>query len=312
MDTIHNYLDNMFANLPKTSQMFKLKQDLLSNMEEKYYEHKNNGKSENEAVGIVISEFGNIDELISELGIENGKDEPILPTLTQEEAESYLATKKQAGLFVGIGVSLCIVGAALLIFLTTLMESNIFGPIALLLLVVPAIALFIYSGMKLEKYDYLQNPFDLPFHVKSIIQNNYHAFAKTFTVSLITGVCICVLSPVALLTASAYGDTASSYGVVVLLMMVAFAVFLFVYYGNIKESFSVLLKIGDYSKEKVEENKMIGAVAAIVWPLATCIFLVSGFIFDQWHINWIIFPITGILFGMFSAAYSIIKGRTNS
>lgn len=69
LDTIVGYLNNMFASLPRTEQMYKLKQELLGNMEEKYHELKDDGKSENEAVGIVISEFGNIDELVSELGI---------------------------------------------------------------------------------------------------------------------------------------------------------------------------------------------------------------------------------------------------
>lgn len=324
METIKNYLDNMFANLPKTNQMLKLKNDLLSNMEEKYNELKNDGKSENEAIGIVISEFGNIDELINELGIEYGKEEATLPIVTQEEADSFMAAKKESGLLVGIGVSLCIIGAAMLIFITTLLDngiigkglseniSSMLGPIVLILMVVPAVALFIYSGMKLEKYKYLQNGFDVPLHVKTVIQQKRTAFASTYMVSLIMGVCLCTLSPIALFTASAFGGNASSYGVVVLLMMVAAAVFLFIYYGNIKESFSILLKIDDFSKEKTEDNKVIGAVAAIVWSLAICIFLVSGFVFNQWRINWIVFPVTGILFGMFSAAYSIIKGHSNS
>ena len=38
-------------------------------MEDKYVELKAEGKSENEAIGIVISEFGNMEELIRELGI---------------------------------------------------------------------------------------------------------------------------------------------------------------------------------------------------------------------------------------------------
>ncbi|MBU3091235.1 hypothetical protein KPL35_04010 [Clostridium sp. CF011] len=321
METIKNYLDNMFKVLPRTNQTVKLKNDLLWNMEEKYNENKNDGKSENEAIGIVISEFGNIDELIDELGIEHMKDDVILKTITQEDADNFMAEKKRSGLLLGIGVSLCIVATAILILITTLVDngilgkgisknfSDMFGIIPLFILLVPAIALFIYSGIKLEKYKYLQSGFDLPPHVKVIVNQKNNAFASTHMISVITGVCICVISPVALFVSSAFGDNASSYGVVVLLVMIAIAVFLFIYFGNIKQSFSILLQIGDFSKEKTEDNKLIGAVAAIVWPLAICIFLVSGLVFNLWHINWIIFPIVGILFGMFSAAYSIIKGH---
>ncbi|MDF2674449.1 MAG: hypothetical protein K0R09_2717 [Clostridiales bacterium] len=323
METIKNYLDNMFANLPKTSQMLKLKNDILSNMEEKYNELKKNEKSENEAIGIVISEFGNIDELIDELGIKNEDEGTMLPTVTLEVAESFMAGKKESGLYIGIGVVLCIIGGAMLILLSTLADEGIIGRglpedfkdmlglIALLTLVVPAVALFIYTGMKMEKYEYLSHPIDLNSSAKRIVEEKNNAFASTHMQSVIVGVCLCILSPIALFVGSAFDDIGSAIGLVVLLSIVAVAVFIFIYFGCIKESYSILLKIGDCTKEKTEDNKVIGAVAAIVWPLAVCIFLATGFIYGIWYINWIIFPITGVLFGMFSAVYNIIKGHSN-
>jgi hypothetical protein len=321
METIKNYLDNMFANLPKTSEMLKVKNDLLSNMEEKYNELKNEGKSENEAIGIVISEFGNIDELISELGINYETRENMLPAVTREDAEVFMAAKRKSGLLIGIGVFLCILSPAVLMLLNTLAEDGIIGSglskdfrdmlglIGLFILVVPAVALFIYTGMKMERYKFLNGAFDLPLSAKNFVQQKHDSFASTFTFAIIAGVSLCILSPIALFISSAFDGNADIYGVIVLLVLVAVAVFAFIYFGSIKEGFSILLKIGDYSKEKKEEDKVIGAVAAIVWPLAVCIFLVSGLVFNKWHINWIVFPITGLLFGMFSAACSIIKGN---
>jgi uncharacterized membrane protein len=61
--------------------------------------------------------------------------------------------------------------------------------------------------------------------------------------------------------------------------------------------------------KKRKEDKVIGAVAACIWPLAVAAFLFCGFVYDLWHIAWIIFPIVGILFGMFSAVYSIITDK---
>ena len=40
METIKSYLDNMFAGMPKTPALIKLKEDLLSSMEDKYNELK--------------------------------------------------------------------------------------------------------------------------------------------------------------------------------------------------------------------------------------------------------------------------------
>ena len=73
METIRNYLEAMFANMPRTAEVEKAKRELLQMMEDKYNELLAEGKSENEAVGTVISEFGNLDELadaVRELFIE--------------------------------------------------------------------------------------------------------------------------------------------------------------------------------------------------------------------------------------------------
>lgn len=323
METIKNYLDNMFVNLPKTNEIQKMKNDLLLNMEDKYNELKNEGKSENEAIGIVISEFGNIDELINELGIDYNNQEEVLPSLTEQEVNDFIYANKKSGKFIGIGVFLCILGASSLILINQLLEDNlifgisgesasIIGLIPLFILIAIAVGLFIYSGTLVEKFKYLEKEFNIPSHLKQQIEQKHNEFTPTHTISVIVGVAMCILSPVVIFISSIFGDRASVYGVVGLLIMVAIAVYIFIYFGAIKEGYKRLLRLDEYSKtlkEKAKEDKIIAAVAAIVWPLAVCIFLISGFLFDAWHINWIVFPITGLLFGMFSGAYKIIKDK---
>jgi len=314
VETIRTYLENMFASLPKTNEMMKIKNDLLSNMEDKYLELKSNGKSENEAIGIVISEFGNIDELIRELGIEHVNESNSLPTLTEFEVNDFIETNKRTGKLVGIGVVLCMIGGAFLILTISGISENlgdVLGLIPLLVLVAIAVGLFIYSGSLDEKFKYLEGGFELPAYFKAQIQQKNREFNSLYNLSVIIGVTICILSPVILFVSSIFGDNGSTYGVVGLILMVAIAVYIFIYFEKIRESYKRLLCLDEFSKPlKVkEEDKVIGAVAAIVWPLAVCIFLVSGLVFYQWHINWIIFPITGILFGMFCAAYNILKEK---
>lgn len=323
METIKNYLDNMFINFPKTNEIKKIKNDLLLNMEDKYNELKNEGKTENEAIGIVISEFGNIDELINELGIDYTKQEQVIPSLTEQEANDFIIANKKSGQFIGIGVFLCILGASSLILINQLVEDNlmfgisqesasIMGLIPLFILIAIAVGLFIYSGTLVEKFKYLEKEFNIPSHLKKQIEQKNNEFTPTHTISVIVGVAMCILSPVVLFISSIFGDRASVYGVVGLLIMVAIAVYIFIYFGTIKESYKRLLRLDEYSKplkEKAKEDKAIALIAAIVWPLAVCIFLISGFFYNQWHINWIVFPITGLLFGMFSGVYKIIKDK---
>ena len=61
-------------------------------MEEKYRELKRSGKSENEAIGIVISEFGNINELIDELGITTDNNKLIVD---KDEVQAYQKRKEK-------------------------------------------------------------------------------------------------------------------------------------------------------------------------------------------------------------------------
>lgn len=335
METIKNYLETMFAQMPQTPQILEIKEDLFLNMEEKYHELKNEGKSENEAIGIVISEFGNINELINELGISIDSDTQTrdinIPLVTLDTALSYLDVKKGCGSLIGFGVVLILIGVSFLIGLNSLANlslrgaltedsASLLGVIGLILFIVPAVGLFIYSGTKLEKYNELQEPFQLDFTVKEQLKSKYEDFLPRHNRSVIIGVCLCILSVIPVVTSSLLEDIytnnsfileGSSFGVIILLLTIATAVYLFISSGSIKEGYSCLLKIDDFNpaKRNSKENKLISAVAAIVWPLAACSFLLIGFIWNRWSIAWIVFPITGILFGMFSAVCTIILGE---
>ena len=71
METIRNYLNAMFAGLPDTPEVRRAYEELAAMMEDKYTELIEEGQGENEAVGTVISEFGNLEELAQTLGIED-------------------------------------------------------------------------------------------------------------------------------------------------------------------------------------------------------------------------------------------------
>lgn len=101
METIKNYLENMFSHLPNTPEVQKAKYELYQMMEDKYNELISEGKSDNEAIGIVISEFGNLDELADSLGIKSfvnpSQAMPAAKTLSREAAAAFLRdSAKQA------------------------------------------------------------------------------------------------------------------------------------------------------------------------------------------------------------------------
>lgn len=320
MDTIKIYLDNLFRSLPNTEELKRLKSDLLVNMEDKYLELKANGKSENEAVGVVIAEFGNIDELLLEMGISKNSTGESSRILTLDEAHDYISVKKYVAKFIATGVALILFGVSLLLFMYEFIDSghlllgaknevkNIIPILPLFILIIIAVSLFIYAGMKEERYKIIADgDFQLDHTSIIMLKTEYEDILPKKAISIILSVGLFILSPLYIFIGSMISDSGSTYGVCLLLLQVALGVGILIIAQNPYENYEMLLKLEGYTPQAQKQGKLIGAVASIVWPLVTAIFLYTGIVKDLWHINWIIFPITGIIFGGFCAFYNALK-----
>lgn len=316
METIKNYLDNMFAALSKTQELLDLKSEILSNMEEKYLELKREGKSENEAIGIVISEFGNIDELVSEMGLNNQSNQNQsgqLREVSLEEAQAFLKAKKKSNSFIAMGVSLIflgVIGMLLLFNLGPVLStdtSDLYNllPVAFLLIMIAfAVGIFIYTGQGSLPYAYIEKgEFFISSSTKHFLEAELAKATPKMTLATVIGVILCILSPIHIFVSLYFFGEDSILGVCGLLFNILIAVFIFICFSSEKSSYHMLLQLEDYSLEAKKANPLIGAVAGIVWPLATFSFLILGLVFDLWYICWIIFPVTGVLFGGFVSIY---------
>ena len=95
MEAIREYLSNLFFNVPETPDVLRAKAELMEMMEDKYEELIKEGKSEEEAIGIVISEFGNLEELAKELGVDiNAKQNNLNESKEDREADNAMGCQK--------------------------------------------------------------------------------------------------------------------------------------------------------------------------------------------------------------------------
>lgn len=317
MDTIKNYVDSVFINLPRTSEMLQLKEDTLTNMEDKYLQLKSEGKSENEAIGTVLSEFGNIDEIIEEynLDIDSEEDNEQNVPMSEAEVEDFMQHRTKFGMAIATGVALCILAPAMmLLFREVALLFSFTSPVAMervdLLSIIPlfffiaiAVGLFIIFGLKEEQYnlDGKVVLLDAPTHIK--LDHEFKEFKPSFAKAIASGVILCILAPISLLLAIVLLGEDNAWSVIFLLGFVAVGVFLFVFYGVLYSTYEKLLSLGDYRPEKVIAGKLTDKIAGVVFPLVTAVYLFFGFLYDAWGTAWIIFPITGILFAAFSSFY---------
>ena len=96
-DKIRVYLNGLFENAPNTKKVYDLKDEIISNANEKYNDLINEGKEEKDAFEQVINEIGNVEELIGEIVKENPIDK-----------ESNEKLRKKTALVVTISVALYI------------------------------------------------------------------------------------------------------------------------------------------------------------------------------------------------------------
>lgn len=242
--------------------------------------------------------------------------------LRSEEIQEYQNVCFKASKAIAFGVTLCIIG----VILNLIMEQySSYGldTIALLLCVAPAVMLFILSGMKLEKYNYLKtDTFQLAESNRKQLSDEYEKFNHIFMMRITTGVVFCIIAVVAYLVAEAIEKHRHELQInnaeinnslhfnmgeiptIVLLLFVAIAVYLFVSSGMRKDCYNVLLQQDGFTTErKTNRNKanpLLGAIAGAYWCLVTAGFLAYSFITGDWGRSWIVWPVAGCIFGAIS------------
>jgi len=314
MEAIRTYIDNVFAAFPQTERVLSLKREMLAGMEEKYYALKGEGKSEHEAVGSVIANFGSIDEIAAELGIEQGTPEPQTGiAVPREEALAYLNQTRKSAIGIGLGVWLILAGVSAMILIGGLTGTDTWGAagiFALFLAITGAVPMFIVNSMRLSPYEhYDETTILLDTYVRAELEQQSAAFQPRFIAKIAGGVAVILLA------VGAFVFTGTLWfhviPLVLLLFIIGFAVFLFVTAGMTYSAYDVLLGKGDYANKKdtSKSERLIGTVAAVYWPLATAAYLLISFVYGNWHISWVIWPVAGVLFGAIAGGISAWYGQ---
>lgn len=229
--------------------------------------------------------------------------------ISLRQADEYLAARKITSVSVALGAAMCILSPTLLILLSGTAAQGwamaAIGLPVLLAMVAAAVALFIFSGMKLSPYqDWEEGPLELEYGVKGIVEERLHAEEKAGTPKIALGVALCVLSPVPLVIGASVGtsDFIILALVDVLLALVAVATALFITAMPTRQGCNLLLRREEYTPAGMESRKVTDRVAGVYWPVVVAIYLAISLITRRWDMTWIIWPVAGVMFGGIAAA----------
>ena len=257
MNTIRNYLDNMFRNLPNTEEVRRAKTELLEMMEDKYEELIKEGKTENEAVGIVISEFGNLDELAESLGISEEVTENLdesKPMLSMDRVKDYLTMISQRSILVPLAIALCIscIVPPIIGDMLPLLEKVV-GPLGLFGFIGIAVGLFVFQGIRRKEYrEIYRKECSLSIETAEYVRAQRRSFKTGYGLMSSFGICLCILSILNPIIIGNIPFISDNFGAAMFVLFIALGVFLITSANSRMNGYDRLLELNEAGKMSEE------------------------------------------------------------
>lgn len=335
METIRNYLESMFKNLPHSDAVLKAKYELGQMMEDKYTELIKDGKSENEAVGTVIAEFGNLEELAKDLGIADiyqTNKNVIRRKLSMDEVKRYLQLCKKQAYMIAFGVALCISCVTGPILCDAFGVKGYAGPLLMFMMIGGGVALFIVAGTIMDDFNFMQRePCSVELTYLESVKNSKRDFMSTYSILIAVGVLLCVFC---VMPSIILGDSSVEFleelSGAMLFWFVSAGVFLMIFAKKVKQSYEKILSLnnektnmnafsfgqtassdnanycGNSSDKKNPKitNKTVRLILSVYWPTVTCVYLIVSFLTFKWGFTWIIWPVAGVVEALLKNIFS--------
>lgn len=284
MNAIRNYLDNMFRNLPNTEEVRRAKTELLEMMEDKYEELIKEGKTENEAVGIVISEFGNLDELADSLGISEAVAEnpdENKPMLSLDRVKEFLGMISQRSILVPLAIGLCIFSVAFNILAEVIpfMPATL-GVVAMFLSIGVAVGLFVFEGIKRNEFkEIYAKECSLSIESAEYVRGVRKSNKTNYGLLSSFGIGLCILSIVNPIIFSNIPFIDDSFGAVMFFLFIALGVFLITSANARMNGYDRLLELnesGSMSEEFVpKSDRKVNKAPIIICAIVALVIAVS-------------------------------------
>lgn len=201
-------------------------------------------------------------EELSESGNINTAREINVKKVSMKEAKDFLSVNRETSKSTAFAVFLCIISPICLMILAAVSENPLYGlsengaagigMITLVALIAIAVAIFILNGSKTAAFKYLEKEmFETEYGVSEMVNEQRQQYKNKYTKSIITGVCICILSIIPIFIGVMINEDDDLFMVLMVsitLLIVGIGVFFLVLSSVVWSGFEKLLEQGDFSK----------------------------------------------------------------
>lgn len=263
-------------------------------------------------------------EELSESGNINTAREINVKKVSMKEAKDFLSVNRETSKSTAFAVFLCIISPICLMILAAVSENPQYGlsengaagigMITLVALIAIAVAIFILNGSKTAAFKYLEKEmFETEYGVSEMVNEQRQQYKNKYTKSIITGVCICILSIIPIFIGVMINEDDNLFMVLMVsitLLIVGIGVFFLVLSSVVWSGFEKLLEQGDFSKEKKKNKTIMDNISGIWWMTATAVYLIYSFVTKNWGYSWIIWVAAGVLYPVVAAIINSIGQKS--
>lgn len=263
-------------------------------------------------------------EELSESGNINTAREINVKKVSMKEAKDFLSVNRETSKSTAFAVFLCIISPICLMILAAVSENPLYGlsenwaagigMITLVALIAIAVAIFILNGSKTAAFKYLEKEmFETEYGVSEMVNEQRQQYKNKYTKSIITGVCICILSIIPIFIGVMINEDDDLFMVLMVsitLLIVGIGVFFLVLSSVVWSGYEKLLEQGDFSKEKKKNKTIMDNISGIWWLTATAVYLIYSFVTKNWGYSWIIWVAAGVLYPVVAAVINSIGQKS--
>ena len=241
--------------------------------------------------------------------------------VSMEEANSFLDMKRKNAPIIANATFMCIISPVLLILLGTMADGNVLhikeplaagaGLLFLFGMIASAVYMFIISGMCDDKMKHLEKEeFETEYGVSGMVKERKSSYLPLFYRGIAFGVVLCIVAAVPLIIGGLAEAPDYFLGALValLLLLVAAGVNVIIRVSIIMGSYDTLLEEGEYTRSEKRVKGKLEVLNGIYWCLATAIYLGWSFWSMRWDFTWIVWPVAGVLFAVYSGIARLVIG----
>lgn len=293
METIRSYIEEMFKGLPKTKEVVEMRLNIQDHMEEKFQELVKEGIREADASKQVINEFGDMEEIMKELNLQ--QEDYMKNYISQEAIEQYLKWKKFFSILIGSGVVIIInamgIYPLILYGLGNNKMSTIIATLIFFILIAIGVVIFILAGIRETDETKILEEGEVDALLKKQMQMKQKENRLLYSILIAIGVILCIMAVgmYMLIEYLLFEEVA----IFLFMSMISIAVFLFIFAGIRMNALQMIMQTKSQQQMKLSEK-----LSASIMLIATIIYLTLGFLFNLWHPGWVVFPIAGIITGI--------------